>query len=506
MGLFFALFQRAHQAAIDARRRASTARYLGWSALAAMTLVVALLALMVTAARLWALGLWTVAVGLISVCALPALAPWLVRHVLVPRGQVKLAHLCGRVSSVAGTDSAAFALVAAAWAVLGARKPAKASAVAWLNTRLAERGRLGDAEVVASAFVLARSDVEAARALLASVAEIAEVHPAVRELAGEWLAVDAAERGAWRELATRGDGEGARWPATPLRFFLEGVAARRCGAAAAPSALSLRARWLLAPYRRATWGLLADITPAPASANSSVATTGEVAAETSPPSLSDAVTALLAASVAVETSDRTGAARVHQLALCWDRVLAAPEIHTWMSARAQQLAAPLGSADRALAEVMETVAGAIRAQVERLRLPAPPPLASRFGHLLTAKLRHGRLDELEFGFGQWGDRVTSGRKLTPIDEWREFLAVRQAYRDVVASGGDELRRLAFPRAFEACNRVAVALWNQREEFAIAHAILSWQLAEARAVGDVAAIELSAKNAALPFATRTGRVG
>ena len=89
------------------------------------------------------------------------------------------------------------------------------------------------------------------------------------------------------------------------------------------------------------------------------------------------------------------------------------------------------------------------------------------------------------------------------EEWREFLAVRQSYRDLVTSGGEELRRLAFPHVFNAANRAAVALWNRREEVTMAHAILAWELVEARAVGDSQAIELSAKNAALKFSTRTG---
>src|ERR1043166_9196099 len=46
-------------------------------------------------------------------------------------------------------------------------------------------------------------------------------HAAVRELAGEWLACDAAERGAWSELVEHASG--ARWPATPLTYLLEGI-------------------------------------------------------------------------------------------------------------------------------------------------------------------------------------------------------------------------------------------------------------------------------------------
>src|SRR6185436_9051160 len=98
-----------------------------------------------------------------------------------------------------------------------------------------------------------------ARQLMRSTAEMVENHPLVREVAGEWLAVDAAERGAWTEL--HGDSVAARWPASALTFFLEGVAARKLAAKRAPSAAELRARWLLAPHRNATRVLLADTAP-----------------------------------------------------------------------------------------------------------------------------------------------------------------------------------------------------------------------------------------------------
>src|SRR6185436_4207639 len=70
----------------------------------------------------------------------------------------------------------------------------------------------------------------------------------------EWLAVDAAHRGAWAEL--HADAVSARWPASALTFLLEGIAALRVDAKKPPSTFELRARWLLAPYRRITHRLL----------------------------------------------------------------------------------------------------------------------------------------------------------------------------------------------------------------------------------------------------------
>lgn len=555
MGLLFVLLQRLHQAAIGARRQAHTARYLGWATLSGLSMGLALGCLLLAATSLWVAGLWMVAVILLAVCLVPTTAPWLVRHVLVPGGMVRAAHVAGRASMVAGADPAAYALVVSAWAVAGARRAPKGAAVAWVQAQREQRGALGDAEVVATAFLLARQDAPTARQLLRSVPELAEVHPAVRELAGEWLAVDAAERGAWHELLPSAAGAAATtpsWPATPLRFFLEGVAARMLGDDRAPSSAGLAARWLLAPYRRQTYALLraagqppqvaADQADKPPSAHAAPATVSTPGADLQPSPVSELWTeavrrhlqvllAVRAAGGAAEvgvgsdggrgagpgagaddddTSDATRGdaaadGALAELVEAWDSALASAAVKDWLDRRAQALAAPGGAASHALAELQDVVVAELRDHVDRHRLAVPRLPSSRFGQALAARLRHGRLDALELAFTRWSDRVAHGAKLSAIDEWREFLAVRKAYRDLVRSGGQDLRRLAFPRAFDAANQAAVALWNQRSEHVLAHAILSWQLEEARAVGDVAAIELGAKNCALKVQTRTGVV-
>lgn len=526
MGLIYLLFRRAHQAAVDARRRASTAGYLGWAFLASLTLCLAVAAVVIVAREVWVLGgLWVMAIALLLVCTVPVMGPWLLRHLLVPRGAVKLAYHCGRFSVTAGTDPKALGLVAAAWAALGAKRKVSGEAIAWIEQKREARGVLGDAEVVATALLLARHDVDGARALLQSAPEIVELHPAVRELAGEWLAVDAAERGAWAELlppnapqaAEPGAADeparasaaraAASWPATPLRFLLEGVAAKRLGHPSAPSAAGLWARWIMAPRRRQTRELLA-LAAAPVTTDhrselsdqSSLEKVVEEAGARANPSLARAVALHVVLGRAPASAGAYGLGRLTSL---WDAAFAADEMHLWLDRRAAELGAPYGSAHRASEEVMEAVASQLRATIEEQRWPVPPQMRSRFGQLLGAKLRHGRLDELELQFTRWAERVDGGTALPAAEEWREFLAVRQSYRDLVASGGEELRRLAFPHVFSAANRAAVSLWNQREEVTLAHAILAWELVEARAVGDAQAIELSAKNAALKFSTRTG---
>src|SRR5690606_31463809 len=172
--------------------------------------------------------------------------------------------------------SDASALCGAAWA--HAMKPTPAGE-AWLAARRDKRIPLGDAEIIVTALLAsARGDADTTRQLLRSTAEMVENHPLVRELAGEWLAVDAAERGAWAELYE--DSIAARWPASALAFFLEGVAAARLEAAGAPGRFELFVRWLFAPYRRVTRPLL-DI-PAPASPASATSSTDDPPAAPQP--------------------------------------------------------------------------------------------------------------------------------------------------------------------------------------------------------------------------------
>lgn len=511
------LFQRLHQLAIDARRRASTGRYLGWASAAGLAMGLSLAFLVMAVLSLWTLGLWVLALVLLAVCVVPALAPSLLRHLLVPLGWWRVARLTGIVSVSAGTDPKAFGLVAAAWALLATRRPVSGQAELALLQEREQRGALGDAEVVATAFLLARTDARAARELLASVPELVEHHPAVRELAGEYLAVEAIERGAYAELLPE---EPPRWPASPLRFFLEGVAARRLGHPSAPSAWGLWARWALAPHRRHTWALWRapaeprsappSEPPQPPDAQPDAATDAATDAAPATAPLAEAVRLHLAAlpSPAPEAAAEATAEQVAQLAellAAWDSALSEAPLRAWLDRRALELAAPLGVVERTLEQLVGQVVDDLRAHVERHHLPVPPLPSSRFGQALAAQLRHGRISAVELAFDHWSERVASGQKLPAVEEWREFLAVRRSYRELVSSGGDDVRRLLFPRAFDAANRAAVSLWNQRDEYVLAHAILRWQLDEALVVGDSAAIELAGKNCRLKVQTRTGEV-
>jgi hypothetical protein len=335
----------------------------------------------------------------------------------------------------------------------------------------------------------------------------------VRELAGEWLAVDAAARGAWGELAA--DAVAARFPATPLTYFLEGVATRRAVTSGAPGPLELRARWLLAPHRRRTRALLAEAYPpgdAPAASASSGASGDAAAAPTealpaAPAAIPGLAAPAMPPAVAAHLAFRAHAPDPEQLAAtvrAWDAALADGATHTWLARRALELDAPPGAVDRALREVAGAVTDELGRIADAHRLGAPAS-SGPVGDGLARRLRHGRLDALEQAFTRWAQRRHDGAVRSAIDEWREFVALQGSYTAAVAAGGAELRRLAFPHAFSTGSKMAAWLWNTRREYALSHAISRWLLAEALAVGDAEAIELGHRNCSLHVPTRLGDI-
>jgi hypothetical protein len=485
--------------AVDARRKHRTGAYLAWSIVSGVTTsIITVFSLLLTAA-LFYVGAWWIGLLFAGLVLVPVLGPWAIRHVFVPLGAVRTSYYLG-VLCRPGKDPTAYGLVAAAWALAN---DGSGTAEAWLARRRDVRRPLGDAEVIATALIVAsHGDADTARQLLRSVTLLVEDHPFVRELAGEWLACDAAERGAWRELAA--DAAETRFPATPLTWLLEGIAARRLAHANAPSNAELWGRWIIAPRRLATKRLLAGALgiarneqPTPAATDAEADDTTEIAAPPDRAPLPRAIAAHLAFAANAPNATAFGAT-----VSAWDAALSDGATHAWLARRALELDAPLGAVDRALREISATVTEDLARLADSAQLAAPPSHGP-VGDTLGRRLRHGRLDTIEAGFTRWAERRATGEVHPAIDEWREFIALKTAYTAAVTAGGLELRRLAFPHAFSTANNMAAWLWNARNEYPLSHAISKWLLSEALAVGDTEAIELGHRNCALYVPTRSG---
>ncbi len=188
----------------------------------------------------------------------------------------------------------------------------------------------------------------------------------------------------------------------------------------------------------------------------------------------------------------------------WDLALTDDATRAWLARRALELDAPLGAVERAIKEVARTVTDELARLADSASLGAPTAHGP-VGDGLARRLRHGRLDALEAGFTRWFDHRHDAQVRVPIDEWREWVALRAAYDVAVIAGGMDLRRLAFPHAYKTGTAMAAWLWNAREEYALSHAVSTWLLGEALAVGDTEAIDLCTRNVRLTVPTRTGRI-
>ncbi len=462
-------------------------------------------------AKPWAHGVWAIVLALIlcfvgalfvlsiarghvanlvplSLIAL-LLFPWpITRALLIPLGAWRAAW---NLTQLAGWtwrgDVAGGQFVAGTWALLRRRVP-DPEAIAWLTARRDELPQLEGAGVLGSALLAdVLGDREQARRLMRSVASFDEDHcpPIAQHLANEWRVADAAARGDWAEVELLGRAPHRRSRAAR---FLGAVAARLIGYPPVPSALELIAAWLLAPSRIRHLALLrrglATSTLEPDLLKPTTrAQPKPIAAE-----------ALLATHARTLVQPRVATAQIVALASAWDRVWSESSLREQTVRRA--LALRGGDADQVLAKLGRQVDHDLAALARRARIPLVT-LENAEGSLrrVARELRHELLDELALACEALDRRVRERRALPALDELREFLAVQEQYERVHRLGGVELLRIAFSQAHDPLCNLAVWLWDERGEAAIANAMFRWLLHEATVVGDEEAVALQRRNVA-----------
>jgi hypothetical protein len=430
---------------------------------------------------------WSLA-GLIFCAAALAigLTPGLIRHVTVPLGATRATYVLSRLR--VGVDEAE-ALVAAARAHV--RRPSDGGR-RWLERALARRTptMLGDVEVIVHALLAAPADPAGARALLATLPDLVERHAGAREVATEYLAASDAAAGAWAAIVARARAA-ATWPASPMAYLLEGVALRQLHDPAAPSMLALRARWLLAPYRRRTWALLRLAPPSAPSPAVDRAVTEEV-----PRPRGDAPPLAIHARALREPT----VAHVRRASTAWDAWLADATAQQRLRARATELGVP--DADVAARHLRDAVASDLAALARAAGLDADAATAGSVGAEARHRARAALLAEMELVLDAYRARAVSRLPLPGIDEWRAFVAIRDQYAAAARAGGMDVRRLLFPHLSAALAPMSSWLWNQRREYVISHAMTQLLLREATEVGDVRSIEHESRNAKLIVPTRS----
>ncbi|HVV82664.1 MAG TPA: hypothetical protein VHE35_06270 [Kofleriaceae bacterium] len=548
----------ARRRAWIARRDHRSAAFLFYSAVAGLGEIAAVTTALSLFVACLAIGAHGAAIVVAAIALVLILPGPLARHVAVPRGQHRAAYWLVMIDELgrAGAERPARLVAARAAARVGSSP----EATAWLAAL--RKGRLDATETAVQAILAhGRGDRDDARALFTSLAAFADPAPEARELAAEWLALDDAERGAWAELVARGrlrarPGRGAHrspdairhakdpqpeageplWPATSMTYLLEGVGARLLGDDDAPSDANLWLRWLEAPARRATWGLVreaiargtsttkvasrstAPSTTTSTSTQTSSTTTGSTAPSTSAATPASPAGPPSAATAEAAADDRPPTAlelalRAHAQALrdgtieavaaaaqAWDATASTPGLAIAVARRAIALGAAPDAGDRAMVELDEQIIGELADLIDQRALPLPALHARAPGSALLAAIarraRRELLTRLELTCDRIGDRTHEQRPIDAIDELRTFVAVRRAYEEAAAQGGPELERLAFPHVHAELLQWTVWLWNERKEHFLSHLVTAWLFERALAVGDAEAIELHGANGAI----------
>lgn len=310
---------------------------------------------------LWRRGVWLVAAACaVSVfyeggplwfgvlCTLFVAQGWLVDAVLIPAGFPRLSYWYTRAVFFFGGDAEA-AFNAARASLSRGREPRVLSDFAELFHEYDDRHARGEALATKAVLEAQTGNTELARDLFSAIQGLraSDAQRSTRAYSQAWLLADAAGRGAFDEvlrLATRG-------PFTARRLFITAAARRLLRLPSAPSRLSLKLLWLLAPARRHTWSLLRQ------------ALASEPRSE-----------------LAVPTPDLDGARRATVELLClapgmvsrkelrrvaeaWQQLFESGDLVRWFEARALALGTSLDAAalaQRARGEVVDVFASVLR--------------------------------------------------------------------------------------------------------------------------------------------------
>jgi hypothetical protein len=337
-----------------------------------------------------------------------------------------------------------------------------------------------------------RGDEAQARALLDGVVALEEgAAPAIAQrLAASWLAAEAAERGDWARVEALCERSSRRSAATR---FLGHAAVRLRDRDWPTSDGKLYWWWLCSGRWVALWPLLRRALAVPLDRMEEAQKPESIEPPPSGDRVADALR--LHALVLGRGAEQLRAEDLGCLGRAWDEARRDPALRRHAAERALVLGAPSSqSGERAIERVVhaaeEDLAAVARAAGIALSCVEP---AGETVEAAARRLRNELLSALELASGAVRRRVEELRELPALDEWREWTALRRQAEEAARLGGLSLRRLAFPTLHSDLCKWAVWLWNVRRERVVAHAIFTWLLDEARAVGDQSAVELQEKN-------------
>jgi len=435
-----------------------------------------------------------VAIALCTACFVFSF-PWLVaRKFFAPLGMFRCAYYTANFSRYTWlNDKPGGPALAAALSLVHDDKPSL-KGIAWVEKKLADTEKALQPSGVAAMALLeaAKGQYDSARALFDSLLQFDKklLPRAVRKIAAHWLASDAAARGDWEKvLAVAAD---KSLPYSRLVALLASCGRRALGRPDAPGNFTLWLAWLWAPRR--VWTFFFVRAMSKRQVKPPRATGAPVLAPL--PNEAGPVAATLHRHLSLRLrGGKLSANELRQLAQEWEAVLASDRTLLQL---ADRCAALNGGEVHA---TVEKVRDLLETELARLSERALGTAGGEAPALLRGGITQRReelYERLERLMDQMERRKQEKRELDTPSEWREVVALRSLYAELVQGVDVPERHTVFTVVSNRLVNFAVWLYNDRAERAVANAIFRFIWTEAVAVGDESSAKLNQKNSECPL--------
>ena len=420
-------------------------------------------------------GAVSLAPALVLLCVPTLLLQWIV----VPLGLPQVAFWTVEIGWPLGLADEIGAGAVMYAALAHSRRAPGTQSTDWLEQRLNhERAPRGIGVVAAGLLAGLRGDRRSARCLLLAADTMAPqfISREARTIARDWLVVDAARIGDWREVARLGKrSDHLRWSYAVAR-----IGERLRGDPRALRDWRLWWCWMCSPRRRATLPLLrralaVPLAPGPTAGQPTVST-----------ELPDALAGLAALLDQSHAGDGTSfAAAVSGLDARLDDAETRAQIEQRLLALGarQDVEAVVAGFRQRLADLLVAVIE------ESPRLASQPERGPTFEQAIE-RVRRRLFGDVEAQCRDYNERTSSETSLVAVLEWQTWAQLRSAAERLLELD-PAAEAVLFQRMFAPVNNFAVFQQNTHKRVALAHDMYSWL--RKISAGDATGSQLLSKN-------------